>query len=418
MVFGVLAAEAEPAACRLGPEDRLQVKVFDWRTGSGEAYQWQALNGEFTVGADGAVSLPLLGGVPALDLTPSALAEAIGQRLQARIGLAQRPEASVQVVKYRPFYVVGSVERPGEYDYRPDLSVLQAVSIAGGLGRSRMDGNALGFERQALEGRGDLRALSAERTELLIRQARLDAEIAERDVFTVPPDLQARQGEPAVARALREEQALFETRREALRSQTETLTQSRALLERQIGALAAKDVSLAHQLSVTRQELDQIAGLVSSGLAVLPRKLAIEENAAQYESSRLDVQLATLRAQQDISKAMRDMADIRAKERNDALLEASQVRGRLGDVTQKLETVRGLVFQAEVHGPAVMAAAGPARPVPTYAVTRKVDGHPTTLDVGEGDLVLPGDVVRVEMADPAQGEGASLVGIARRADAD
>ncbi len=406
-----LPARADPVEYRLGPEDKLQIKVFDWRTGSGEAYQWQALNGEFVVGSSGALSLPLLGDVPASDVTASALARAIGERLQAKIGLAQRPEASVQVIKYRPFYVMGVVEKPGEYEYRPDLSVLQAVSIGGGLARTGSGGgDAIGLERQALEGRGDLRALTAERTELVIRQARLDAEINARDAVVLPADLASRQADPAVARALREEQALFDTRRDALRSQTDTLNQSRALLERQITALAAKDVSLAHQLSVTRQELDQISGLVSSGLAVLPRKLAIEENAAQYESSRLDVQLATLRAQQDISKALRDTADIHAKDRNEALIEAAQVRARLAEVTQKLETARSLVYQAEVRAPALLAASsGPTRPVPVYSVVRKVDGHAVTLEVEEGDTVLPGDVVRVDFTEPGKADAAAAL---------
>lgn len=394
---GGLAA-ADPVEYRLGPEDKLQIKVFDWRTGAGEAYQWQALNGEFVVGADGMLSLPLLGDVPANDATPSGLARSIGETLQSRIGLAQRPEASVQVIKHRPFYVTGAVEHQGEFEYRPDLSVLEAVTIAGGLVRSG-GGDVIGLERQALEGRGDLRALTTERTELAIRQARLDAEIGG-GTLVLPPDLQARQAEPAVARALQEEQALYDTRRTAVVSQTETLNQSRTLLEKQLTALAAKDASLAHQLSVTRQELDQISGLVSSGLAVLPRKLAIEENAAQYESNRLDVQLATLRAQQDLAKATRDISDIKAKERNDALVEAGQVRQRLGEIGQRLETARTLVNQAEVRAPAVLAAAGPRHPVPTYAVVRKVEGRAVTLQVEESDTVLPGDVVRVDLSQP------------------
>jgi polysaccharide biosynthesis/export protein ExoF len=393
---GFAGAIADPVEYRLGPEDKLQIKVFDWRTGQGEAYQWQALNGEFVVGSDGMLSLPLLGDVQASDATASGLAKSIGEKLQSRIGLAQRPEASVQVIKYRPFYVMGAVERQGEYEYRPDLSVLQAVSIAGGLQRASAGGDAIGLERQALEGRGDLRALTVERTELAIRQAEVGG-----GAFVLPPDLAARKDEPAVARALREEMALFDTRRESVASQTETLKQSCTLLEKQLTALAAKDASLAHQLSVTKQELDQISGLVSSGLAVLPRKLAIEENAAQYESSRLDVQLATLRAQQDLAKATRDIAELRAKERNDALVEAAQVRARLGEIGQKLETDRSLVYQAEVRAPATLAATAPGRPVPTFSVVRKVEGRPVTLEVEDSDAVLPGDVVRVDLTEPA-----------------
>jgi polysaccharide biosynthesis/export protein ExoF len=402
--LGASPVRADPVEYRLGPEDKLQIKVFDWRTGQGEAYQWQALNGEFAVGSDGMLSLPLLGDITANNATPSGIARLIGERLQSKIGLAQRPEASVQVIKYRPFYIMGSVDKQGEYDYRPDLSVLQAVSIAGGLSRAR-DGGLIGLERDALVSRGDLRAFTVERTELLIRQARLDAEIAEASAITLPKELVGHESEPAVARALHEEQALFDARRESLQSQTETLNQSRALLDRQISALAAKDASLSHQLSVTRQELDQISGLVSQGLAVLPRKLAIEENAAQYESSRLDVQLATLHAQQDISKASRDIAELRAKERNDALIEAAQVRARLGEVAQRLETARTLIYEAEVRAPAALASAAPSQPAPVFTITRRVDGHPTTLQVEDGDTVMPGDVVRVDFSDPDHADG-------------
>ena len=396
------SALAAPVDYRLGPDDKLQIKVFDWRTGSGEAYQWQALTGEFVVGANGQLSLPLLGDVAVEGSTPSAVAALIGERLQSKIGLAQRPDASVQIIKYRPFYVLGVVERQGEYEYRPDLTVLQALSVAGGLIR-RDQGNAAGLERETLTGRGDVRTLAAERDELTIRQARLDAEIGDQATVSYPPRIAKLEADPDIGRAMHQEDALLKTRRDAIDAQTETLKQTQSLLEHQIITLAAKDVSLSHQLSVTRQELDQISGLVSQGLAVLPRKLAIEENASQYESSRLDVQLATLRAQQDIAKAARDMTDLRSKARNDALTEASQVRTRLAEVEQRLETAQTLVLDAESRDPT--AATHTLAPLsPNFTITRMSDGHALSLAAEEGDAVLPGDVVRVVFAAPDVGE--------------
>ena len=46
------------------------------------------------------------------------------------MALSRRPETSVQIVEYRPVYILGDVERPGEYPYRPGLTALQAL---GGL---------------------------------------------------------------------------------------------------------------------------------------------------------------------------------------------------------------------------------------------------------------------------------------------
>ena len=46
---------------------------------------------------------------------------------------ARGPRISVEIVGFRPFYILGVVQKPGEYDFRPGLTVMQAVSIAGGV---------------------------------------------------------------------------------------------------------------------------------------------------------------------------------------------------------------------------------------------------------------------------------------------
>ena len=378
---------------RLGPQDKLDIRVYDLRTGSGEAHQWAALNGEFLVDATGAVSLPLLGQVPASNGTPADLADAISARLQAKIGLAQRPDASVQVIKYRPFYIIGAVDKPGEYDYRPGLSVLQAVGTAGGLLRAGGD-SLIGYERDALTQRGDLRVLAADRVALQVRQARLDAEIADADTITLPPDIKARAGEPDMARAVREEQLLFDARRNALKSQLDAIKQAKGLLTSELTSLAAKDATLGRQLDLTRKELAQVSDLVAKGMAVVPRQLAAEQSTASYESSRLDVQLATLRAQQDLSKADRDMLDLKARRRDEALTEATEVRAKLAADFEKIETTRQLVYQSEVRAPMAVARDAAERQ-PIFRLTHRTGDASDTRTVTEADLVAPGDVLRV-----------------------
>lgn len=388
-----VAVGAQTGGYRLGPQDKLDIRVYDLRTGSGEAHQWAALNGDFLVDATGAVSLPLLGEVPASDGTPADLADSIASRLQNKIGLAQRPDASVQVIKYRPFYIIGAVDKPGEYDYRPGLTVLQAVGTAGGMLRAG-DDSLLGYERDALSQRGELRVLAADRLALVVRQARLDAEIADADVITVTPDVKARASEPDVARALREEQLLFDARRNALKSQIDSIKQAKALLSSELMSLAAKDATLGHQLDLTRKELAQVSDLVAKGMAVVPRQLAAEQSAASFESSRLDVQLATLRAQQDLSKADRDMLDLRAKRRDEALTEATEVRAKLAADLEKMETTQGLVYQSEVRAPLSFVRDGLERQ-PLYLLTHRAGNASETKTVTEGDLVEPGDVLKV-----------------------
>lgn len=391
-----IAADAEANGYRLGPQDRLRVKVYDWRTGSAEIHEWTALTGEFAVDAAGNVSLPLVGEVPAADKTTSQLAQLLADRLKDRIGLAQRPDASIEVVSYRPFYIVGQIEKPGEYGYRPGITVLQAISIAGGLVRPQ-EGNLLDYERDALTQRGELRVLETERQALIARQARLDAEIDGADSITFPEALQAQATDPEIARAMREEQLLFETDRSALQSQTESLGQAKILLQHEVETLSAKEASVLHQLALAKKELDQINGLVAKGLAAVPRQLQTEQNASQFESSLLDIQLSSLRAQQDIARIDRDLSDFRDKQRSQFLAEARQVRTSLDSANERMSTTQTLIYQSEVRAPQVTARqAVNARRVPVYSITRRVNGVFRTDKTSESYLVEPGDTVHVD----------------------
>src|SRR3954465_1072836 len=121
---------------RLGPDDRLRIRVYEWRDMYGQVHQdWAALNDEFTVGPTGELSLPLVGSVSAAGQTMESVTTAISDRLQIAAGMETRPKISVEVAKYRPFYILGEVSRPGEYPYRPGLTALQALGIAGGVFR-------------------------------------------------------------------------------------------------------------------------------------------------------------------------------------------------------------------------------------------------------------------------------------------
>ncbi|UMY20144.1 polysaccharide biosynthesis/export family protein [Methylobacterium organophilum] len=378
---------------RLGPQDQLQVKVSDLRAGTGEAYQWQAFTGEFTVAPSGKVALPVVGEIDASGRTTTDIAADLAARLQAKAGLAAKPDASVQIVKFRPFYVMGSVEKPGEYEFRPNLNVLQAVSIAGGLQRVPTD-VLLNFVRDAVQSRGEIKELSATRLALIARQTRLDAEI--KDIpLTFPAELEVRAQEPEIARILREERLALVTRQNAVNSQITNLTQYKEFLGEQINSLTAKDANTATQLDLMKKELERITSLVTRGLSAIPRQLEASATTAQLESNRLDAQIAMIRARQDISKADRDILDLRDQRRNTALQEAAETRIKLNETEAKLEAANNLLYQAEMRSPMTVLANSEAYAKPEYVIFRRRYGKAETLPASEDDLLQPGDVVRV-----------------------
>lgn len=106
---------------RIGPGDKLKVTTY------GEA----RLTGEFAVGSTGTLAFPLLGDVPA---TGKTLIE-LRNELQARMGaqLLRDPQVTIEMINYRPVYILGEVARPGEFPYSDRLSVFALVAKAGGF---------------------------------------------------------------------------------------------------------------------------------------------------------------------------------------------------------------------------------------------------------------------------------------------
>jgi polysaccharide export outer membrane protein len=82
--------------------------------------------------------MPLIGSVPARGRTPAGLAAEISGKL--RKGYIRDPSVAVEIESYRPFFILGEVQAPGQYPYVPNMSVESAVAIAGGFSpRARRD---------------------------------------------------------------------------------------------------------------------------------------------------------------------------------------------------------------------------------------------------------------------------------------
>lgn len=394
LIFCTSAAMAEDYI--LGPQDVLKIRVFEWRPSTGTAFEWVPLTGDFSISAAGNLSLPIIGTIPAEGKTLEQVSAMIGERLQNQVGLQKRPNAAVEIASYRPFFVTGMVATPGKYNFSPGLTVVQALSMAGGIGP--VDANVISLQRDALSGRGDLRALEAERLELVARQARVDAILANATEVTFPSELTSEQGQPRIAKMMKEERALFDMRARSMETEIDALNRAKLLAVNQIDALKAKSASLAKQIALANKDVGSVNKLVSQGLTVSARQLGANQNLAELESRNLDVSLAILKTQQDMTKVDQDIGDVRNRYRIDTLTEAAQLRDRFASNAEKIATERDLLRNLEVRAPAAMAALEEDKESYGFVTTinRVIDGSVESLIVSDNDPVSPGDVIRVE----------------------
>lgn len=117
-------------------EPLAEYKAQGYRLGGGDqvriiTYGEDQLTGEFRVDDQGRIALPLLGSIQAAGLLPSDLDAAISAELRRR-KLLRDPSVSVEVLAYRPVFILGEVARPGQYPFQPGMTVVTAVAVAGG----------------------------------------------------------------------------------------------------------------------------------------------------------------------------------------------------------------------------------------------------------------------------------------------
>jgi polysaccharide export outer membrane protein len=126
--YVMAAPVAYDSAYHLDAGDKLRVVV----------YGQEGLTNTYAIDPSGAITMPLIGSVPARGRTTAGLASDIAAKL--RNGYIREPSVAVEIDSYRPFFILGEVQAPGQYPYVPNMTVESAIAIAGGFSpRARRD---------------------------------------------------------------------------------------------------------------------------------------------------------------------------------------------------------------------------------------------------------------------------------------
>ncbi|SOC35862.1 exopolysaccharide production protein ExoF [Rhizobium subbaraonis] len=384
------AAPAWADEYRLDVLDKLRVRVVEWQTAEGAVRDWSAVSGDYAVGASGTISLPLVGELPVSGKTTEEVAAEIGARMQKLFALRDLPSASVELAQYRPIYVAGEVQTPGEYPFAPNMTVLKAVSLGGGLRRGDAGQR---FARDFIRADGDTAVLVAERNRLLTRRARLQAEIAESDSIKVPEEMKDM---PETASLIESETALMESRDRRQKVQLTALADLKTLLQKEISALEQKSQTQNRQLDLVEQDLKKVDSLAEKGLTISSRKLALEQRVADLQAALLDIDTASLKAKQDATKASQDETNLVNDWDASLAQELQNTESELEAVTLKLDTSRKLMSEALLQSAGAAATKqNPSEADVSFVIVRQKDGNAAEIAATETTQVLPGDVIKV-----------------------
>jgi protein involved in polysaccharide export with SLBB domain len=155
VILTVMACSPVTAEQTVASDSSVSAAASGYRLGSGDqvritVYGQPELTGEYAIDGTGTLSFPLIGQVEAGGLGAGDLEKALIARLHPNY--LKNPSISVEVMTYRPFYIVGEVRTPGSYSYVSGMTVLNAVALAGGFTYRAREGDFY-VMRQNADGR-------------------------------------------------------------------------------------------------------------------------------------------------------------------------------------------------------------------------------------------------------------------------
>lgn len=366
-------------------DDKLKIKIF----------QYPELSGEYKVRANGTISIAPIGDIPVHGLSTKEIANQISERF-VRAGISDKPGTSVEVLETRPVYVLGDVQKPGEYQFRPGMTVLQVVSLAGGWLRFN-DPGLMRLDRDSITITGEMRNLVRRYYELTARRARLNAELVMKTDVQFPAQLIARsQSDPGLRQLIDEERSLLNIHVDALKTQIDSLEQNRDLYEREIEAITRQIEANKVQVASVEKELTEVRGLVKRGLTTISRLANLERMQAQLEMNEQGFQTLILRSRQNITLADQRIFDLKSQRNATLTAEVQKVRMDIDDISVKFDTNRSLLVEAKVTVPTLVGVSDGAVETRSLVVVRMQDGKTSTIDATEHTELLPGDVLRIQ----------------------
>ena len=350
--------------------------------------QEEQLNRQVSIGPDGRLSLPLVGQVVAQGMTIEDLSKTFKERLQKYYSEDLDITVMLQPneIHSRSIFVAGDVSNPGVYPYRPDMTVMHVVSVAGGLYRATFE--ASDQDRSTML-RGDIARTQNRVNQLGATIARLQAEMANspkinaasEELVGIPPD--------ALKAILTQEQAILDMRMDELRIKEASDKQLKDIAIRSLDAAKEQLRSVDTRIGLAKQRLEATNSLIAKGFSQGSQRLELEGTIASMEGekSQYTADVATQEAAViNYDSGMEAFMQARKTELLTDLNSTKRERDAL--VSTLNDSIKALKAYDE-------ATSSTEEAVITYSLLRTKDGQTEEIPASELTPVEPGDLIRV-----------------------
>lgn len=375
--FGPLAAEPGSNVPTLGIGDKLKL-TFYGRTD---------ISGEFAVQAEGVLAIPLLGSFNAEGKTLGQISDEISK---AFIRDREQPsQLVIEVTEWRPIYIMGAVEKPGQYPFKPNLTALQAVAIAGGLFRPTNNGMFLGITRE----RERVAEVKAQLVRSLAQRIRLKAELANDDLAVAGSQSKSEALTPESA-ARSDQSQILDWTRKSLNRRLEGKRQEMSLSTNEMDSYKRQLEEIKEQIRLTQTMLAESQSLSDKGLSPRLRIVEIQRIIAGLQGEREQARASLFRAERSRIQASQEIETV-------ALDRKLQAQQELQSLDDKIATL-----QAELRTAQIVTATLPASTLSPdrglsdlkIRIVRRDKSFSLSMAQAEQAKLSPGDLLMVELS--------------------
>jgi polysaccharide biosynthesis/export protein len=391
ILAGMGRAAAADQPYRLTPGDTVEIAL------SGLPEQRQRT----VIQLDGTIALPAVGSVTVAGLTSTELQSKMEALLPTKVFRHRGPDGREQVfvvkpgdvtawiAEYRPIYVTGDVLTPGQQAFRPQMTVRQAITVAGGYSLLRSRATQAGPD--PIDLRRDHDSLWTDFLREHFHALRVRAEMDDQETFDQKPPRNAPLS-PQVAASIAQAEA------ESLRIAISDYRLERSFLERavkesdeQIVVLTQREQEEEKGVQSDTQELERVNRLFGSGSLVSPRVTESRRALLLSSSRRLETTVQLMRTKRQLDEFGRQLERLANQRRINLLRELRDSNVRLADLGVRIQAVGERL--RPLGNVSSMAAGENLRS--EVAIVRKNGQQWRRLSAGEDTEVEPGDVLEV-----------------------
>ncbi len=350
------------------------------------------LTGEYRVAADATISVPVLGRIDVASLSPVGLEKLLARRV-ARIS-GKETYVSVEIVEYRGVFVTGFVTRPGAYPWRPGMTVLHVVALAGGTFRTSGEGGApLGEDSIVV----DLQKATSDQMRNLAKLARLKAERAGQSSIEAPKRLLDLVGAADAAEVINAERSALISRRAVTEAKKLALARATEMARRELTGLTAQQERLKVRLGARMDHKTKIEALQAKGIVRADRSMEEYARVAELEDRNMTVAVGIARVQATLAALEQDRVNLEyglRAELDQQIINISRDIARLEiEMVGARDRYRKLTGQEPARH--LVAAKAPKFAVLSYKIVRQSTEGAAGGMVEPMSPVKPGDIVVV-----------------------